>query len=92
MTLELLVALSCLQKEACPELSKAYYASRPAYHTWARRTTHQLEAQVGRELIVALPVALTVATRRPFQIKIWRNLTCGFKPQELTMCIYNFNY
>lgn len=92
MTLELLVALSCTQREACPELSKAYYASRPAYKAWAYKTSHQLEQQVGREFMVALPVALTVATHKPFQLRIYKNLTCGHSNSGLTLCVYNFNY
>lgn len=92
MTLEFLVALACLQPEACPELSKAYYASNPAIKTWTRKTTSQLEAQVGRQTVVAVPVAASVVVHKPFQIKMWRNVTCGMKADHSTLCIYSFGF
>jgi len=91
MPLELLVFLACLQPEACPQLSKAYYASHSEYAKWARKTTSQVEAQMGRELMVAIPVAYTVAASKPYQLKIYKKLTCGYN-LNVTQCTYSWGF
>ncbi len=91
MSLELLVALGCLQAQACPELSKAYYASRPAYHSWVRHSKAAVERELGRGLVVAIPVSYAALSGRPFQIKIWKNISCGYK-SNVTNCIYSYSF
>lgn len=74
MTLALLTALACLQPEACPQMARAYYQSDVNLRAQVRSYKRSLEAQVGRELMVAIPLATSMVAQKRLNVRLGRSL------------------
>lgn len=88
MSLELLVAFTCLSSNACDKASKAYYASQPELHRTIRQGRLKLEAALGKQILWAAPIAYTAATGKAYQIRITRHFSLGQSKDRAMMALY----
>lgn len=86
MTLELLLAISCISEPtSCRELHKPYLASRPALKQRVRNVRHVVTRKLGRELTWSMPVAYAMVTQKTTQFRIRGPLTLRLGSTEATL-------
>lgn len=82
---EILVLGLCAGNFRCDMATKAYISETPQIRTWTNKEIKIVKEYTGESLFITTTTIFAIATKKTYQVKIYKNISFGKTPEGLLL-------